>query len=116
MSETMPTEALRVDDTRRRYARTLHLQPVRIKMFDDADQLVDEGWGQIADLSASGLRLKGLRLYRQTEITDAHRFELTIVFEDGCQFIEARSVPRWADESGDLGLEFDSVELGTTKA
>ncbi len=101
-------------EQRRRHSRAAHRQPVRVKMSDQTGRVVDEGWARIADLSPSGVRLEGLRLYRRTEITDAHRFELVIVFEDGCQYIQTRSAPRWADEEGDLGLEFDQVDLFTS--
>jgi len=100
----------------RRHSRTNHAQPVRVKLMDGNGQIVDEGWARVTDLSPSGLRLQGLRLYRQTEITDQHRFSLCIVFEDGCQFIDTRSTPRWADEDGDFGLEFDDIELRTAGA
>ncbi|MGE0432035.1 MAG: hypothetical protein AB7K09_09075 [Planctomycetota bacterium] len=95
----------------RRFRRSDHSQPVRVVVHDESGQVVDQGWAEVADLSPSGVRLRGLRLHRRTELTDTHRLALDIVFDDGSMFVEVRSAPRWADESGCLGLEFDAVDV-----
>ena len=111
-TQTIPARlAEAAADESRRHDRRAHPQPVRVQLFDPEGRMEDQGWAQLVDVSPSGARLQGLRLYRQTEITDLHRIGLTIVMDDGRHFVQTSCMPRWADDSGDIGVEFDQVDV-----
>lgn len=111
---TSPKKLARTElspDELRKFDRTDYTQPVRVDVCGPDGKVVDQGWAQVVDISPNGVRLRGLRLIRQTELTENHRIVLDIVFEDGNVYAQARSMPRWVDEDGDLGLEFETIDV-----
>ncbi len=96
-------------EERRADPRNPHEQPVRVYLCTAQGQLLDFGWAQIKDVSAGGIKIKGLNLFKKTKITEKHRLVLEIVASDSI-LLKVRTILKWLDEkTNEWGFKFEQV-------